>query len=47
MVAKRGSVMLAIKNNAQIIAISAEASSYWTIPFGIKQLFQNRLAQYM
>ena len=32
MVAKRGSVMLAIKNNAQIIAISAEASSCWTIP---------------
>tara|TARA_B100001287_G_C22652030_1_gene515715 strand:+ start:763 stop:1416 length:654 start_codon:yes stop_codon:yes gene_type:complete len=32
MVAKRGSVMLAIKNNAQIIAISAEASNYWTIP---------------
>ena len=32
MVAKRGSAILALKNNAQIIAITAEASKYWKLP---------------
>ncbi len=32
MVAKRGSAMLALKNNAQIIAITAEASKHWILP---------------
>ena len=32
MVAKKGSVMLALKNNAQIIAVSGEASRYWKLP---------------
>ena len=32
MVAKKGSVMLALKNNAQIIAVSGEASQYWKLP---------------
>ena len=32
MVAKKGSVVLALKNGAQIIAITGEASSYWTLP---------------
>ena len=32
MVAKKGSVVLALKNNSQIIAITGEASNYWTLP---------------
>ena len=32
MVAKKGSVALALKNNAQIIAITGEASRYWKLP---------------
>jgi len=32
MIAKKGSVALALKNNAQIIAISSEASRFWTLP---------------
>ena len=32
MVAKKGSVTLALKNNAQIIAITGEASRYWKLP---------------
>ena len=31
MIAKKGSVMLALKNNTQIIAITAEASKYWKL----------------
>ena len=32
MVAKKGSIALALKNNAQIIAITGEASRYWKLP---------------
>lgn len=32
MVAKKGSTSLAIKNNVQIIAVSGEASRFWTLP---------------
>ena len=32
MVAKKGSVSLALKNNAQIIAITGEVSRYWKLP---------------
>ena len=32
MVAKKGSVVLALKNSAQIIAITGEASRYWKLP---------------
>jgi len=32
MVAKKGSVRLALKNNSQVIAISGEASRYWSLP---------------
>ena len=32
MVAKKGSVALALKNNSQIIAITGEASCYWRLP---------------
>ena len=32
MVTKKGSVVLALKNNAQIIAITGEASRYWKLP---------------
>ena len=32
MVAKKGSVALALKNNAQIIAVSGTASRFWTLP---------------
>ena len=31
MIAKKGSITLALKNNAQIIAITAEASKYWKL----------------
>lgn len=32
MVAKKGSIMLALKNKVQIIAVSGEASRYWKLP---------------
>tara|TARA_Y100001970_G_scaffold58592_1_gene74429 strand:+ start:5011 stop:5637 length:627 start_codon:yes stop_codon:yes gene_type:complete len=32
MVAKKGSLMVALKHNAQIISISGSASSFWTLP---------------
>jgi hypothetical protein len=32
MVAKKGSIALALKNNAQIIAVSGTASRFWTLP---------------